>query len=106
MSSASVAIAASWSPAATASANGCIERLVHQLVCELVVRALHMAILDGTELPRNTVRLDEEVAQRLVLHAVLAAHLLHHQLRVRDDLQRRDLQLRRPLEPRDQAEIG
>src|SRR3954454_10379307 len=94
-SSASVASAASWSPRTTASPNGCIERLVDELVRELVVRALHVPILDAPEPARNPARLEEELLQRRVLDAVLAAHLLDHQLRVGDDLEHGDVQLGR-----------
>ena len=65
-----------------------VQRLVDEPVGELVVRALHVPILDAAELARKPARLDEELAQRLVLDAVLAAHLLDHQLRVGDDLDR------------------
>src|SRR3954470_16394593 len=94
MSSASVASAASWSPRTTASPNGCIERLVDELVRELVVRAFHVPILDAPEPARNPARLEEQLLERGVLDAVLPTHLLDHQLGVRDDLEHGDVQLR------------
>ena len=47
----------------------------------------------------------EEPAQRLVLDAILAAHLLHEQLRVRDDLDLRHMQLDRLLEAGDEPAV-
>ena len=47
-------------------------------------------------------RLARELAQRLVLHLVLAAHLLDEELRVGDDLELGHAQLGRPLQARDE----
>src|SRR5205085_8475154 len=55
--------------------------LVDELVRELVVCALHVPILDAPEPARNPARLEEQLLERRVLDAVLAAHLLDHQMR-------------------------
>src|SRR5581483_5943167 len=49
-------------------------------------------------LARECGRAERELAQRLVLHAVLARHLLDEELRVRDDLDLVDAELERLLE--------
>ena len=57
------------------------------------------------DLARYARRVEEEVLERLVLHAVLAAHLLDEELRVGDDLELVDTRLDRALEPGDQGRV-
>ena len=64
-----------------------------------------MAILDLSEAARKRGRLVVELTQRLVLHAVLAAHLLDHQLGVGDDLHLRHVQVDRLLQARDKPAV-
>jgi len=54
---------------------GGVERLVDEAVGELVVLATHRGVGDAIDLARYARRVDEEVLECLVLHAVLAAHL-------------------------------
>ena len=56
--------------------SGCVQRLVHEAVGELVVRTANVAVVDVVELPRQTSGLERELAKRLVLHLVLTEHLL------------------------------
>ena len=57
------------------------------------------------DLARYARRVEEEVLERLVLHAVLAAHLLDEELRVGDDLELVDTRLDRALESGDQGRV-
>src|SRR5881392_777852 len=52
--------------------SGCVQRLVHESVGELVVRAAHVAVVDVVELPREPSGLERELAKRLVLDFVFA----------------------------------
>src|SRR6266571_1239523 len=54
--------------------SGCVQRLVHEAVGELVVRTAHVAVVDVAELPRQSSGLERELAKRLVLHLVLTEH--------------------------------
>src|SRR5581483_1165608 len=74
-------------PRRGASRSQRVERLVDEPVGELVMRALHVTILDASEPPRKCRRLVVERPQARVLDAVLAAHLLHHQLGIGDQLE-------------------
>ena len=85
-----------------AASSASLTKLVGELV---LVRASHgdtrrCRAAAQAERPRR-----KSVAERGVLDAVLAAHLLHHQLRVRDDLDRRQLELDRAAQPGDQAAV-
>ena len=70
-----------------------VQRVVHELVGKLVVRAAHGRVAHLTNDPGEPRGLDTELAKRRVLDLVLAAHLLHHQLRVRDDFDLGDPEL-------------
>ncbi len=83
----------------------CVERLVYEAVGELVVLATHGGVGDTMDLARYARRVEEEVLERLVLHAVLAAHLLDEELRVGDDLELVDTRLDRAFESGDQGRI-
>src|SRR5581483_5367557 len=85
--------------------SGAVEGLVHEPVCELVVLPADGAIADAPELARECGRAERELAQRLVLHAVLARHLLDEELRVRDDLDLVDAELERLLEAGDEGAV-
>src|SRR2546422_5420662 len=63
-----------------------IERLIDEAIGQLVVLAPHRAIAHVADLPGESRGLQRELPQRLVLHAILAGHLLHEQLRVGTDL--------------------
>src|SRR5919112_2952610 len=65
---------------------GAVEGLVHEAIGQLVVLPADGAVADGADSPREAGGLERQVPERLVLHAVLARHLLHHQLGVRHDL--------------------
>ena len=58
-----------------------------EAVGQLVVLAPDVGVRHGAHLPRRAARVEEQVLQRGVLDAVLAAHLLHHQLGVGLDLE-------------------
>jgi hypothetical protein len=59
-----------------------VERLVDEPVRELVVLAAYVHVGHLPDLPRGTLCIEEERLEVAVLHAVLPAHLLHHQLGV------------------------
>ena len=82
-----------------------VERLVDELVGELVVLAPDRGVGDRAELAGQAGGPQRELAQRLVLDLVLAAHLLDHQLRVGDHLELADVELDRLLEPGDQGAV-
>ena len=82
-----------------------VERLVDERVRELVVLAADGGELDALKPPRQPPRILPETAERLVLHLVLAAHLLHEKLGVGDDLELLHAQLDRPLEAREERAV-
>ena len=76
-----------------------------RLVRELVVLAAHGRVADVADLPREPGRLERELAQRGVLHLVLAAHLLDEELGVGDDLELVQAEVARPLEAGDERPV-
>jgi len=62
-------------------------------------------VANGVELTGKPRGPDRQLAERLVLHFVLAAHLLDHQLGVGEDLEFPDAKLDRLLEPCDQRAV-
>src|SRR5262245_28818319 len=96
-----------WRRAATGSVcqSGSVERLVDEAVGELVVLAAHGRVGDATDLARQAGGVEEEVLQRAVLDLVLPAHLLHHELRVGDDLELVHAGLDRAFEPGDERRV-
>src|SRR5688572_3956313 len=82
-----------------------VERLVNEAVCQLVVLAPDGRVAHVPDLARDARGLEREIAERLVLHPVLPAHLLYEQLRVGDDLQHVEPEVARTLEPRDEGPV-
>ena len=67
--------------------------------------AAHGGVRHAMDLPRQLRRVEEEILQRAVLHAVLTPHLLHEELRVGDHLELVDADLDCSLEARDERRV-
>src|SRR5918994_5984904 len=78
-----------------------VESLVDEAIRKLVVLSPNRLERDVSQVSGEAHRLERELPQRLVLHPVLARHLLHHQLRVGDDVDVVDGELDRLLEAGD-----
>src|SRR5438270_6851398 len=76
-----------------------VERVVHEPVGELVVLTADGGEDDLWKPPRQALRLGLQLRERRVLDLVLAAHLLHDELRVGHDLELVESQLDRFCEP-------
>ena len=89
------------------SAIGCgpVEGLVDERVGQLVVLAPDRRVGDAAQPACERGRLVEQPAQRLVLHAVLAAHLPDEQLRVGHDLDLPQAELEGPAQTLDERPV-
>ena len=87
-------------PAVASSSQGVsfglvpVERVVDEAVGELVVLAPNSRVRNAPQLARESRRVGGQLPQRRVFHLVLASHLLHEQLGVGDDLERRFARVR------------
>ena len=86
-------------------AHGVPMRSAHEAVGKLVVLAPDVRVRHLADLPRGARGVEEERLEIAVLHAVLPAHLLHHQLGVGSDLQLVHARGRGAAKPRDQGGV-
>src|SRR5581483_2174960 len=89
----------------TASSRRRVQSLVDEPVGELVVLPANGRVRHLPDLAREPRRLERQFAQRGVLHLVLAVHLLDEQLGIGHDLDLRDRELDRLLEPRHEPAV-
>src|SRR5579871_6173230 len=82
-----------------------VEDLVDQAVGELVLLARDVHVADARKRPAEAGGFERERTETLVLDAVFAAHLLHHQLGVGADLELGHTLLDGALQTGDQAAV-